>query len=102
MPVARSAARREALDAGDVPRPSTCRAAAPGPMPVVRSAARPSMPATVASGAKIKPGEPGERSTAKREALDAGPPRRDVPPLRQAREPLDAGDVLLDVPRRIL
>jgi hypothetical protein len=35
-------------------------------------------------GAKIKPGEPGERSTAKREALDAG----DVPldaPCRRAR-----------------
>jgi hypothetical protein len=39
---------------------------------------------TGASGAAIKPGEPGERSTAKREALDAG----DVPldaPCRRAR-----------------
>jgi hypothetical protein len=36
---------REALDAGAVPRPSTRQAAAPGPLPVGRSAARPSMPA---------------------------------------------------------
>jgi len=33
--------QREPLDAGDVPCPSTRRAAAPGPMPVARSAARP-------------------------------------------------------------
>jgi hypothetical protein len=33
----RSTATREALDAGGVPRPSTCPAAAPGPMPVARS-----------------------------------------------------------------
>jgi hypothetical protein len=37
--------QREPLDAGDVPCPSTCRAAAPGPMPVGRSTARLSMPA---------------------------------------------------------
>jgi hypothetical protein len=49
--------RREPLDAADVPRPSTCRAAAPGPMPVARSATRPSTAGTVASGAGIKPGE---------------------------------------------
>jgi acyl transferase domain-containing protein len=35
---------RHLLSPGDVPRPSTCPAAAPEPMPVVRSAARPSMP----------------------------------------------------------
>jgi hypothetical protein len=29
-PARRSTAKREALNAGDVPRPSTCRAAAPG------------------------------------------------------------------------
>jgi hypothetical protein len=71
--VAGGAIGREALDAravaigdaGDVPRPSTCRAAAPGPMPV---------------GRRIKPGKPGERSTA----------RRWMPPT------------LLDVPRRVL
>jgi hypothetical protein len=34
-------ALREPLDAGDVPRPLTCRAAAPGLMPVVCSAVRP-------------------------------------------------------------
>jgi len=39
------ALHREALNAGDAPRPSTCPSAAPGPMPVVRSAARLSMPA---------------------------------------------------------
>jgi hypothetical protein len=38
------ALQREPLDAADVPRPSTCPAAKPGPMPVARSAARPSMP----------------------------------------------------------
>jgi hypothetical protein len=31
--------RREALDAGDVPLPSTCPAAAPGPIPVAQSVA---------------------------------------------------------------
>jgi hypothetical protein len=36
-------ALREAPDAGDAPRPSTCRAAAPVPMPVVRSAATPAI-----------------------------------------------------------
>jgi hypothetical protein len=36
------ALQRELLDAGDVPRPSTCLAAAPGSVPVARSAARPS------------------------------------------------------------
>jgi hypothetical protein len=36
-PARRSTAKREPLDAGGVPRPSTCPAAAPGPMPVVRS-----------------------------------------------------------------
>jgi hypothetical protein len=35
---ARRARRGAPLDAGDAPRPSTCRAAAPGPMPVARSA----------------------------------------------------------------
>jgi hypothetical protein len=34
--------------------PSTCRAAAPGPMPVARSPARPSTAGAVASGARIK------------------------------------------------
>jgi hypothetical protein len=54
----------EALDAADVPRrPSTCRAAAPGPMPVVRSAARLLMPA------RWRPAQgssPARRSTASR------------------------------------
>jgi hypothetical protein len=59
-------------------RPLMRRAVAPGPMPVVRTAARPSNAATMASGARIKPGE----------ALH--------------REPLDAANVLLDVPRRVL
>jgi hypothetical protein len=74
------AIHREPLDAGDVPRPSTCRAAAPGPMPVARPAVRPAMPAWWRAR-RIKSGEPGE-------AL--------------YREPLDAADVLLDVPRRAL
>jgi hypothetical protein len=58
----------------DVPRPSTCRAAAPGPMPVARPAARPSMPAwwRAAQGSS-----PTLRSTQKREPLDA----RDAAPL---------------------
>ena len=69
-PGERSTAKREALECRAVPRPLTCRAAAPGPMPVARSAARPSMPARWRAGAKIKPGE-----ALHREALDAG----DVP-----------------------
>jgi len=63
--------RREPLDAADVPRPSTCRAAAPGPIAggaIGREAVDAS---TVASGAGIKPGEALPRKA--REALDAGP-----------------------------
>jgi hypothetical protein len=81
--------------------------------------------ATVASGASIKPGEPGE--ALHREALDAGDVPRSstcraaapgsMPVVRSAatpsmparwraaplpREALDAGDVPLDVPRRVL
>jgi hypothetical protein len=50
-------------------------------MPVARSAARPWTAGAMASGAKIKPGKPGE-------ALH--------------RDALDAADVLLDVSRRVL
>ena len=73
------ALQRELLDAGDVRRPSTRHAAAPGPLAVVRSAARPSTAGAVASGARIKPGEPGE-------ALhrDARGARCRAMPLRQA------------------
>ena len=53
----RHCAKREPLDAGDVPRPLTCRAAAPAPTPVMRSAARPLVPGMVASGASIKSGD---------------------------------------------
>jgi hypothetical protein len=77
------AGHREPLDAADVPRPSTCHAAARAS--TRRSAARPSTAGTVASGAGIKPGEPGE--ALKREPLDSGDvsrPRRAVP-LRQDR-----------------
>jgi hypothetical protein len=64
----RSTMRREPFDAGEVPRPSTCPAAAPEPMPMACSAARPSI-------AGIKPSEPGE--ALHREALDAADlPRR--------------------------
>jgi hypothetical protein len=56
------ALHREALDAGDVPRSSTCRAAAPGPMPVERSAARPSMPAPPTAALA---GEPPATTTAR-------------------------------------
>jgi hypothetical protein len=48
---------RAALDAGDVPRPLTCRAAASAPTPVMQSAERPLVPGMVASGASIKPGD---------------------------------------------
>jgi hypothetical protein len=46
--------RHEPLDAGDVPRPSTCRVG----VPVARSAARPSTAGAAANGAKIKPASP--------------------------------------------
>jgi hypothetical protein len=67
----------------DVPRPSTCRGAAPGPMPVARSRC-PRLPAWAS---------PARRSTAKREPLDAGEraPPFDVP----CRSPsTDAGDAI--------
>jgi hypothetical protein len=60
---------REALDAADLLRPSTCRAAAAGPMPVVRSAVRALDAGMVARGASIKPDESGEAFHG--EALDA-------------------------------
>jgi hypothetical protein len=53
-PAKRSTMRREPFDAGEVPRPSTCPAAAPEPMPV-RSGREAVDAATVASGARIKP-----------------------------------------------
>jgi hypothetical protein len=58
-PARRSTAKREPLDAGDMPRPSTCPAA-PGPLPVVPSAARPPMPARWRAAPSIELGEPGE------------------------------------------
>jgi hypothetical protein len=62
--------RHEAGGASIIPlmqqRPSTRRAAAPGPMPVERSAARPSTAGIVASGASIKAANPASRSTESR------------------------------------
>jgi hypothetical protein len=51
-----------------------CPAAAPEPMPVARSAARPPIAGMMASGARIKPGKPLRRDRRRwcdgREALD--------------------------------
>jgi hypothetical protein len=70
------AGHREPLDAADVPRPSTCHAAARAS--TRRSAARPSTAGTVASGAGIKPGD-----ALHREPLDAGDvPRPSTAPPR--------------------
>src|ERR1700686_2287648 len=56
------APRREPLDAADVPCPSTCRpTAAPGPLPVARSAARPSMPARWRAAPGSRPASPARR-----------------------------------------
>jgi hypothetical protein len=82
---ARRALHREPLDAADVPCPSTRRAAAPGPMPVARSAARPSMPARWRAAPRSSPASPAGRSTrAARCRRRAGASRRAMP-LRRDR-----------------
>ena len=81
-------ASRASIRADGVPRPSTCRAAAPGAMPVARSAA---------SGASVKLGEPGEalRRGCRRRAAPLDVPCRCARPMLAARsaEAVDAGMV---------
>jgi hypothetical protein len=55
--------------------PLECPAAAPGPMPVVRSAARPSMPARWRAAPGSSPASPARRSAANRSMADDVPCR---------------------------
>jgi len=98
-------------------RVEACRAAAPGAMQVARSATRPATAGMVASGARIKPGKPGEalyrearaarcrpraavpldmRCPSTCPAAAPGP----MPVARSAARPLDAGAVANGSPAR--